>query len=122
MGVILPYSSLVILILLIWIVQMSGLNIYSYVEDADVQFYRTQKSLAKRMDILDWIPRSYVDEIVQGARIRLIWRGESTRMNLPCGPRSIARTAHRIASGQSVRGSRWRGWGGGGGRGREEEE
>ena len=55
-----------ILILLICIVQMSGLNIYSYVEDADVQFYRTQKSLAKRMDILDWIPGSYVEEIVEG--------------------------------------------------------
>ena len=55
-----------ILILLICIVQMSGLNIYSYVEDADVQFYRTQKALAKRMDILDWIPGSYVEEIVEG--------------------------------------------------------
>ena len=65
MGVFLPYSSLVIQILLIWIVQMFGLNIYSYVEDADVQFYRTQKSLAKRMDILDWIPGSYVGKIVQ---------------------------------------------------------
>ena len=47
---------------------MSVLNIYSYVEDADVQFYRTQKSLAKRMDILDWIPGSYVEEIVQGGK------------------------------------------------------
>ena len=53
MRVFLSSYSLVILILLIWIVQMSGLNIYSYVEDVDVQFYRTQKSLAKRMDILD---------------------------------------------------------------------
>src|SRR6202022_2605720 len=48
LGVIFPYSSLVILILLICIVQMSGLNIYSYVEDADVQFYRTQKAVANR--------------------------------------------------------------------------
>ena len=36
MGVFLPSYSLVILILLIYIVQMSGLNIYSYVEDAEV--------------------------------------------------------------------------------------
>ena len=57
-----------ILILLICIVQMCGLNIYSYVEDADVQFYRTQKALAKRMDILDWIPGSYVEEIVEGGK------------------------------------------------------
>ena len=45
---------------------MLGLNIYSYIEDGDLQFYKTQKSLAKKMDILDWIPGSYVDEVVQG--------------------------------------------------------
>ena len=45
---------------------MLGLNIYSYIEDGDLQFYRTQKSLAKKMDILDWILGSYVDEVVQG--------------------------------------------------------
>lgn len=45
---------------------MLGLNIYSYIEDVDVQFYNTQRSLAKKMDILDWIPVSYVKEIVQG--------------------------------------------------------
>lgn len=33
-------------------VQMLGLNVYSYVEDADVPFYKTSKSLAKKMDIL----------------------------------------------------------------------
>lgn len=45
---------------------MSGLNIYSYVDYADIKFYRAQKALAKRMDILDWIPGAYVEEIVQG--------------------------------------------------------
>src|SRR5450631_2225946 len=45
---------------------MSGLYIYSYIEDGDLPFYRAQKSLAKKMDILDWIPGSYVDEVVQG--------------------------------------------------------
>ena len=45
---------------------MLGLNIYSYIEDGDVQFYRTQKALAKKMDILDWIPGSYAEEVVQG--------------------------------------------------------
>ena len=64
MGVILLYSSLVILKLLTWIVQMPGLNIYSYVKDVVDQFYKTQKSLAKIMDILDWIPGSYINEIV----------------------------------------------------------
>jgi len=54
------------LIFLIWYVQMSGLTVYSYVEDTDIQFYKHQKSLAKRMDILDWIPGSYVEEAVQG--------------------------------------------------------
>lgn len=44
---------------------MFGWNIYSYIEDGDLQYYKTQKSLAKKMDILDWIPGSYVDEIVQ---------------------------------------------------------
>ena len=51
---------------------MLGLNIYSYIEDGDLQFYRTQKSLAKNMDILDWIPGSYVNEVVQGVKTLLI--------------------------------------------------
>ena len=42
------------------------MNIYSFIEDGDLQFYRTKKSLAKKMDILDWIPGSYVDKVVQG--------------------------------------------------------
>ena len=45
---------------------MLGLNIYSYVKNNDLQFYKTEKSLARKMDILDWIPRSYVEEIVHG--------------------------------------------------------
>ena len=32
---------------------MLGLNIYSYIEDANVLFYKTQISLARKMDILD---------------------------------------------------------------------
>jgi hypothetical protein len=51
---------------MLWIMQMSGLNIYSFVDESDIQFYKTQRSLAKKMDILDWIPGSYVEEIVQG--------------------------------------------------------
>ena len=47
-------------------VQMLGLNIYSYIEDNDVQFYKTQKALAKKMDLLDWLLGSYEEEIVQG--------------------------------------------------------
>ena len=34
---------------------MLGLSIYSYIDDGDVQFYKMQKTLAKKMDILDWI-------------------------------------------------------------------
>jgi hypothetical protein len=45
---------------------MLGLNIYSYIEDNDFQFYKTQKALAKKMDVLDWLPGSYEEEIVQG--------------------------------------------------------
>ena len=45
---------------------MLGLKVYSYIEDNDLQFYKTQKAIAKRMDILDWIPGSYVEEIVEG--------------------------------------------------------
>ena len=45
---------------------MSGLNIYSFVDESDIQIYKTQRCLAKKMDILDWIPGSYVEEIVQG--------------------------------------------------------
>lgn len=45
---------------------MLRLNIYSYVEDNDEPFYKTQRSLAKKMDIIDWILGSYIEEIVQG--------------------------------------------------------
>ena len=44
---------------------MLGLNVYSYVEDTDVQFYKGQRATAKKMDILDWIPGGYVEEIVE---------------------------------------------------------
>ena len=45
---------------------MLGLNIYSYIEASDIQFYKTQRALAKKMDVLDWIPGSYAEEILQG--------------------------------------------------------
>ena len=45
---------------------MLGLKTYSYIEDGDHQFYKTQKILAKKMDILNWIPGSFVEEIVEG--------------------------------------------------------
>ena len=48
------------------ILQMLGLNVYSYVDLNDIQFYKAQKSLAKKMDILDWIPGSYAEETVEG--------------------------------------------------------
>ena len=51
---------------LILFVQMLGLNIYSYAEDTDVQFYKAQKALARKMDVLDWIPGAFVQEFVQG--------------------------------------------------------
>ena len=47
-------------------VQMLGLNVYSYIEDSDMQFCKTQKALAKKMDVLDWLPGSYEEEVVQG--------------------------------------------------------
>jgi hypothetical protein len=49
-----------------WDVQILWLNVYSYVEDTNVPFYKNHKSVAKNMDILDWIPRSYMEEIVEG--------------------------------------------------------
>lgn len=48
------------------VVQMLGLNVYSYVEDTDLLFYKRQKSQAKKMDILDWIPGAYMEETVDG--------------------------------------------------------
>lgn len=47
-------------------VQILGLNIYSYIEDNDLAFYKTQKSSARKMDVLDWLLMSYQEEIVKG--------------------------------------------------------
>ena len=47
-------------------VQMLGLNVYSYVEDTDVQFYKGRERQRKKMDISDWIPGGYIEEIVEG--------------------------------------------------------
>ena len=57
---------------------MLGLSIYSYIDGGDVQFYKMQKTLAKKMDILDWIQGSFVDKIVQGGGNPL---GRARRMN-----------------------------------------
>lgn len=51
---------------LILFVQMLGLNIYSYVEDDDIKFYKAQKSIARKMDVLDWIPGAFAQEYVMG--------------------------------------------------------
>src|ERR1700738_4018289 len=53
------------------ILQMLGLKVYSYVDVNDIQFYKAQKSLAKKMDILDWIPGSYAEETVEGGESSL---------------------------------------------------
>lgn len=45
--------------------QTLGLNIYSYIEDSDIQFYEMQMFLVKKVDVLDWIPMSYGDDIIQ---------------------------------------------------------
>ena len=45
---------------------MLGLNIYSYVEDDDIKFYKAQKSIARKMDVLDWIPGAFAQEYVMG--------------------------------------------------------
>jgi hypothetical protein len=46
--------------------QMLGLNVYSFIEDTDLQFYRAQRALAKKMDVLDWLPGSYVSSLGEG--------------------------------------------------------
>lgn len=51
---------------LILFVQMLGLNIYSYVEDDDIKFYKAQKPIARKMDVLDWIPGAFAQEYVMG--------------------------------------------------------
>ena len=45
---------------------MLGLKVYNYVDLNDIKFYRAQKLLAKKMDVLDWISGSYAEEIVEG--------------------------------------------------------
>ena len=46
--------------------QMLGLNVYSYIDDFSLGFYKTQRKLAKKMDALDWLPGSYQEEILEG--------------------------------------------------------
>ena len=45
---------------------MLGLNVYTFVEDLDIPFYRTQRGLAKKMDVLDWLPGSYREALLDG--------------------------------------------------------
>ena len=45
---------------------MLGLNVYSFIEDTDITFYRAQRSLAKKMDVLDWLPGSYRESLMDG--------------------------------------------------------
>lgn len=59
---------------------MLGLNVYNYGDDADMQFYKTQKALAKKMDILDWILGSYVEDTLENPL------DKASRMNPKKGP------------------------------------
>ena len=45
---------------------MLELNIYSHIKDTNFQFYKTRKVLAKNIDVMDGLPRSYQEEIVEG--------------------------------------------------------
>ena len=47
------------------------MNIYSYVEGFDIQFYKHHKSLARKLDILDYIPGSIIEEKVHGEELPL---------------------------------------------------
>ena len=44
---------------------MLGLKVYNYVDLNNIQFYRAQKMLAKKMDVLDWIPGSSAEETME---------------------------------------------------------
>ena len=45
---------------------MCGLNVYSYIEDTYIQFYKVHRAQAKKMDIGDWIPGFFHQEVIQG--------------------------------------------------------
>lgn len=49
---------------------MLGLNVYVYIDGNDTAFYKTQRALAKRMDILDWIPGSYAEDNLENPQDR----------------------------------------------------
>jgi hypothetical protein len=87
--------------------QMLGLNVYSYVDASDVQFYKNQRSLAKKMDILDWIPGSYNEETVEGGqsphdRTRRVNPAELAMMVPYAAPEPLV----QLHPGQSSRGPR----------------
>lgn len=44
---------------------MLRLNIYLYIEDNNFQFHKTQKALAKKMNVLHWLVGSYQEEIIE---------------------------------------------------------
>jgi hypothetical protein len=86
---------------------MLGLNVYSYVDASDVQFYKNQRSLAKKMDILDWIPGSYAEETVEGGespqdRARHVDPAELAMMVPYAAPEPLV----QVHPGQSSRGPR----------------
>jgi hypothetical protein len=86
---------------------MLGLNVYSYVDASDVQFYKNQRSLAKKMDILDWIPGSYNEETVEGGespqdRARRVNPAELAMMVPYAAPEPLV----QLHPGQSSRGPR----------------
>jgi hypothetical protein len=90
---------------------MLGLNIYCYVEDTDVPFYKTQKSLVKKMDIFDWIPGSYMEDIVEGGespidRVRRVNLEEVSMRALVVAPELLV----QLHPGTSSRGrmTRWK--------------
>lgn len=86
---------------------------YSYNEDHDLQFYKTSRYLAKKMDVLDWNPRSYEEEIVQGGEnlldmARQLIIDETAQRAPPIIPKPLIGVHHgnpsRGANGEEVEG------------------
>ena len=77
---------------------------HTYKKDVDFQFYKTQKSLAKKMDILDRILGSYVEEIVQGGEnsmdIVRCFNPEEIAMRAPVGTPELLVGLHLGTSSQ----------------------
>lgn len=83
---------------------MLGLIVYSFINVDDIDFYRAQRTLAKKVDVLDWLPGSYLDGVVEGegytlARAR---RNVSNLLTLQCYEEPLA----MLHLGRSFRGAR----------------